>query len=214
MRSAHLLPRIGWFYVGLGMLSWGVALMIGAGLGAGPWDIFHIGVTRQLPLSLGLAVQLTGVAIIGINWLIGIRPTLGMVLNMASGGPLIQLFLGWLPAPSGPAAAWAMLGLGVLVAGVGTAFYASADLGAGPRDGMMLGLSQRLGLSVGLVKNGMDFTVTVLGWLMGGPVGAGTLAIMVAYGWSVQLGLIVMRRLGRLPVLERFVRPPLPQKAS
>lgn len=214
MHHARLIPKLAWFYAGLTVQSWGIALMIGSGRGAPPWDVFHIGLTRIAPLPLALAVQLTGAAVIAGNWLLGIRPTLGMVLNMLSLGPLVQWNLHLLPAPASAPGGWGMLLGGVLLAGTGIAAYISADLGAGPRDGFMLGLTRRLGLPVGVVRNGMDVAVSLVGYLMGGPLGPGTVAIALTLGASVQLGLRLMRRLSRIPGLQAVVRPPRFQRAA
>lgn len=196
-----------WFYVGLTFMTFGYSLVIGAGVGAAPWDIFHLGVAGKVGIPLSLVIQLAGVAIIGLNILLGIRPTLGMILNMLSVGPILQTFLSWLAIPDALLLRWAMLIAGVLIAGLGTALYVSADLGSGPRDGMMIGLTRKLGIPVALIKNGIDITVATAGWLLGGPLGLGTVAVALGMGPAVQLGMAAVVRLAAHRPFSAFVRP-------
>lgn len=199
--------RLVWFYVGLVVMTVGYAFVIRPGLGAAPWDIFHLGVSRQTGVPLGLVIQLTGVAIILLDWSLRIRPSLGMVLNMLSIGPMLQFLLGRLPIPATPAGRWLMLLVGILVAGIGTALYVSADLGSGPRDGLMIGLTRKLGLPVAAIKNSMDVIVALTGWLLGGPLGLGTVVVALSLGPSVQFGMYLVERIARFRPFSGFVRP-------
>lgn len=203
----HLVLRLVWYYIGLVITCCGYALVITPGLGAGPWDILHLGISGRTGVPLGLVVQVLGAFIILLDVLLGMRPNLGMVLNMLSFGPILQFLLERMPVPGTVAGLWLMLAAGILVSGVGTAFYASADLGAGPRDSLMIGLTRRLGLPVGLVKNGLDLVVSLVGWSLGGPLGAGTVAVVLGVGPSVQLGFHLAGRLARLGPLHGIVRP-------
>lgn len=207
---SHRLPplrQVLWFYLGLIVVVFGYALVIKAGVGAAPWDIFHLGVELQTGVQLRFVVQLTGVVIILLNMVLGIRPTLGMVLNMLSIGPLLQLLRSLIDQPSTPIGQWAMLFAGILIAGLGTALYVSADIGSGPRDGMMIGLTRQLGIPVGFVKNGIDVVVALLGWWLGGPLGLGTVVVALTLGPSVQLGMAAVARLATFSPFSSFVRP-------
>lgn len=199
--------RLLWYYVGLVITCVGYALVIRPGLGAGPWDILHLGLSGRTGLPLGLVIQSLGAVIIVLDWILGMRPNLGMVLNMLSFGPILQFLLARMPAPQTTAGLWLMLAAGILVSGVGTAFYASADLGAGPRDSLMIGLTRKLGLPVAIVKNGLDLTVSLIGWRLGGPLGAGTVAVVLGVGPAVQLGFYLAGRLARIGPLGGIVRP-------
>lgn len=201
------LRQVLWFYLGLLVVVCGYALVIRAGVGAAPWDIFHLGVERQTGVQLRFVVQLTGVAIILLNMALGIRPTVGMVLNMLSVGPFLQFLRPLIAQPSTPVGQWAMLLAGIFVAGLGTALYVSADMGSGPRDGMMIGLTRKLGVPVGVVKNGMDIVVALVGWRLGGPLGLGTVVVALTLGPSVQFGMAVVARLATYSPFSSFVRP-------
>lgn len=199
--------KILWFFFGLVVTTIGYSSTIAAGVGAGPWDVFHLGAYTTLGIPLFLAVQGIGGILILVNLALGIRPTLGMVLNMTSVGPIMQFALQFYSIPSHPVGRWLMLASGVLIAGLGTALYASADLGTGPRDGMMIGLTRRLNLPIGIVKNAIDVLVATGGWLLGGPLGLGTVFVAITLGHSIALGMFLVRRLATISPFDRFVKP-------
>jgi len=205
--NKKLLSQLLWFYVGLGVLTLGVGAVIRAGVGAGPWDIFHLGVATQTGIAFGQVVQGMGVVIILLNLALGIKPSLGTVLNMLSVGPMMQFWVSVLPAPPSPALRWVWLAAGILINGIGVALYTSAGIGSGPRDGMMIGLTRRLGAPIGLVKNGLDLIVALVGWRLGGPLGLGTAVVVVCLGQAVQLGMGAVRRLAVHEPFSRFVVP-------
>jgi len=208
MRSLWNMSRkVLWFYLGMIVTSLGYSLNITAGVGAGPWDVFHLGSQTTLGIPLFLVVQGVGVALILVNMALGIRPTLGMFLNMASMGPIMQVSLQLLRTPEHLVSRWIMLACGTLIAGLGTALYASADLGTGPRDGMMIGLTRTLNLPVGIVKNGIDALVATGGWLLGGPLGLGTVAVALTLGHSMALGMRAVRMLATISPFDQFVKP-------
>jgi len=209
--------RILWYYLGLSIMTAGYAMVIRPGLGAAPWDIFHLGLSGQTEVPLSLVIQLTGLVIVLLNWSLKIKPSLGMVLNMLSVGPILTSMLGLLQVPQNLAGRWIMLVAGILVCGFGTALYISADMGPGPRDGLMVGLTRRFGLPVSIIKNGIDVTVALLGWQMGGPLGLGTVVVALSLGPSMQLGIYLVARLARFDLLAGFVppvslKPTLPQE--
>jgi uncharacterized protein len=199
--------RILWYYLGLSIMTAGYAMVIRPGLGAAPWDIFHLGLSGQTEVPLSLVIQPTGLVIVLLNWSLKIKPSLGMVLNMLSVGPILTSMLGLLQVPQNLAGRWIMLVAGILVCGFGTALYISADMGPGPRDGLMVGLTRRFGLPVSIIKNGIDVTVALLGWQMGGPLGLGTVVVALSLGPSMQLGIYLVARLARFDLLAGFVRP-------
>lgn len=207
MNAFRTVIKLLWFYAGLLVCTLGYALVIRPGLGVAPWDVFHLGVVGRTGLSLSFVLQATGAVVIGLNWLMGIRPSLGMVLNMLSFGPILQAVLPFVPTPDVLSARWTMLLAGILVTGIGVALYTSADLGTGPRDGMMVGLTRRLGVPVAVIKNGMDVTIAALGWLLGGPLGIGTVVVALGTGPAVQLGLRFVTWLAGVRPFDSFVRP-------
>lgn len=199
------LSRLLSFVFGLTVMCFGYAMLIKPGLGASPWDVLHLGVALHLPLSLSLVIFITSVLVLLVNLLLSIYPSVGMVLNILLLGPLMQFALDLVPTPTSMVGRLIMVAAGVLIAGLGVALYTSADLGSGPRDGMMLGLAKTLGRPVGIVKNGIDILLCIAGWALGGPLGIGTVIAALLTGPSVQLGYAVVRRLTRVPLMESFL---------
>jgi uncharacterized protein len=199
--------RVVWFYLGLLLMAFGYSLVIKPGLGVAPWDILHLGIQGKTGIALGLVIQLSGVAVILLNMALGIKPTVGMLLNMLSFGPILQRVLPLVPQPDSILIRWLMLGAGMMIVGLGTALYVSADLGSGPRDGMMIGLTRKLGVPVAFIKNGMDVTVALTGWWLGGPLGVGTAVVALGLGPCMQLGMAAIARLAAFSPFDGFVRP-------
>ncbi|MPY66163.1 membrane protein [Deinococcus sp. SDU3-2] len=202
LAAATRLPTAGRYallVLGLALYGLALRLMLDARVGVAPWEAFHLGVTRHLPLTLGTVSILTGVLIVAVSalWLRE-RIGPGTVLNVL----LIGLFLDGLaplvPDPSGLLARWVQFGLGVGLLGLATGTYVAAGLGAGPRDGLVLGLSRRTGWDVARVRGGIELIVLALGWLLGGLVGWGTLAFALASGPAMRAGL-GLYGLGRTP---------------
>jgi uncharacterized membrane protein YczE len=205
--SRQTLRQILWYYAGIIIMSFGYALIIKPTVGAGPWDIFHLGVVRQTGIPLGFVVQLVGLAIVLLNLKLRIQPTLGMILNMLTVGPIMSMLLTVIPMPTLLITRWSMLLVGIFLAGFGTAWYVSAGLGSGPRDGLMIGLTHRINLPISMIKNGIDVTAALIGWSMGGPLGLGTVVVAIAMGPSVQVGLHLMAKLRTITWLEPVVQP-------
>lgn len=199
------LSRLLSFAFGMLVMCFGYAMLIKPGLGAAPWDVLHLGVSLHLPFALSLVIFIASVLVLLFNLLLSIYPSIGMVLNILLLGPLMQFALSHVPTPETLVGKFLMVAAGVLVAGLGIALYTSADLGSGPRDGMMLGLAKKLGRPVGIVKNGIDILLCLFGWLLGGPLGVGTVIAALLTGPAVQLGYAIVRRLTRVPMMETFL---------
>ena len=167
--------------VGLVVGGFGFALFVAADLGLGAWDVFHQGVSRATGLSLGRIVILTGLGVL-LLWIpLRQRPGIGTVSNVLVVGLVIDAALAVLPQPSHLAGRVTMLAAALVVTGMGAAMYLAADLGPGPRDGVMTGLGSRL-RSIGQAGVVVDLTVLGMGFALGGTVGIGTLLAAVSYG--------------------------------
>lgn len=182
---------------GLFLFALGVVVTAQAGLGYISWDVFHRGLSLHTPLSFGQASQLTGLVVIGVGLLLGIKPALGTIMNMLMVGFWADQLLRWeaLPAFSSQGL-WAellLLAVGVLVVGLGSGLYLKARMGAGPRDGLMLGLAKITGWRVSLCRTALEIVVCTIGALLGGPVGIGTLLVALTLGPAVELGFWVCR---------------------
>jgi len=166
-----------------GLLLYGVSssLLVLAGLGLDPWDVFHQGLARNTPLAIGTWAILVGVAVL-LLWIpLRQRPGIGTVSNVVLVGATMDLVLGNVHAPHAMSLRVLCLVGGVFLNGVATGAYIGAGLGPGPRDGLMTGLAAR-GHSIRLVRTGMELTVLVTGWLLGGTVGVGTVLYALSIG--------------------------------
>lgn len=190
-----MLKRAVLLLVGLPLFGLGIVLTIKSNLGTAPWDVLHIGLTHYTTLTIGQISQLTGIIIIVLSLIIGVKPGWGTLANMYFMGLYIDIFMAssWIPSPGFWAAQLAMLLSGVLIIGWGSFFYLTAALGAGPRDSLMVGLIEKTAWPLWIVRTVIEASVTALGYLMGGPVGIGTIIIAFTLGPSVQLAFCIMR---------------------
>jgi len=180
--------------IGLLVFGIGEALLIAAGAGVSPWIVFAEGITKIRGLRIGLATFVTSVVVLLIWIPLRQRPGLGTVLNAILIAAAIDLSLPYLPTPDNYLLKFAEVIVGILLVGIGSGFYLIANLGAGPRDGLMTGLQRISGLPIAWVRLSIEVTVVFLGWLLGGTVGVGTLLFAFGIGWSVSLGLYVVGR--------------------
>jgi uncharacterized membrane protein YczE len=194
------LPRLPGLLVGLVLFGVGIALMVESGLGLGPWEALHQGIARQTGLEIGTVSILLGLPILALWWPLGERPGIGTVLNVLTIGTATNLAIAVLPtAPDD--ATLGRLGLmvgGVVTIAIGSGLYLSTDLGAGPRDGLMTGASNRFGWSIRRARTAIELAVLALGWALGGSVGLGTVTFALGIGPLVQLALRVFDREDRL----------------
>ncbi|TLF73186.1 YczE/YyaS/YitT family protein [Nocardia cyriacigeorgica] len=182
-----MVRRLVALYAGLWLYGFSMAVMVRAGLGLDPWDVFHQGVAGHVPLSFGTVTALTGIAVL-LAWIpLRQRPGLGTVSNVVVIAVAVDAGLWMLPPwESLPVRVAAMFAAVVLNA-VATVLYIGAGMGPGPRDGLMTGLVRRTGLSVRAVRTAIEVTVLITGWLLGGSVGLGTLVYAFGIGPLIQL---------------------------
>lgn len=187
MVRSRLPRRLVQLYIGLLLYGMSGALMVRSRLGLDPWDVFHQGLARHLGLAIGTVVIIVGAAVL-LLW-IPLRqwPGFGTISNAVVIGLAMNWSLALLPTPG--AWAWRILEMvsGIVLCGVATGMYIGASLGPGPRDGLMTGLVRRTGRSIRLVRTGIELTVLLTGWLLGGTVGIGTLGYALAIGPLAQI---------------------------
>lgn len=187
LRAGRLGRRLPQLLAGLVLYGVSMAMMLRSGLGLDPWDVLHYGVATWLPLTFGGVVIATGVAVL-LLWIpLRQMPGLGTVANAVVIGLATDAALALLVTSEGMAARTAMLAGGIVLNGLATALYIGAQLGPGPRDGLMTGLVRRTGWSVRVVRTSIELSVVVTGWLLGGVVGVGTIAYALAIGPLVQM---------------------------
>ena len=195
MRSAPVLRggmavRLGFLVAGLFLFACGIVCFLESRLGLAPWDVLHQGIARHTPLSFGVANEVVGVFVLGLAWLLGARIGIGTVANAV----LIGLFVVVLQdshtvhaLSTQPLYARALtLGCGLALFGIGTALYIGANLGAGPRDSLMLVGAHRTGFRIGVVRAAIELAVLLVGFGLGGHVGIGTLLFATLIGPAVE----------------------------
>jgi uncharacterized membrane protein YczE len=199
------------FMIGLIIMAFGIVLMIRAELGSAPWDVFHIGLTIQLGLTIGTWSILVGFFIIGLTALLTRSwPQWGAFINMLLVGVFIDIFMlvPWIQTPSFFLGQLSMLIIGIVIVGYGIGLYIAPRCGAGPRDSLMLALTQITGWKVQWVRGAMELIVLASGWWLGGPVFIGTILFSLGIGSIVGFTLpqcqsFVDRIIGGVP-LEGF----------
>jgi uncharacterized membrane protein YczE len=191
-----LWARLVQLLVGLVMYGVSAALLVRSDLGLDPWDVFHQGLSRQTGLSIGTWVIIVGVAVL-LLWIpLRQRPGIGTLSNAVLIGLTMNVVLDRFPQPHAIGVRWACLVGGILLCGVATGAYIGAGLGPGPRDGLMVGLAKR-GHSLRLMRTLIEITVLLVGFVLGGTVGIGTLLFAVSIGPLAHLTIPWFSRVGR-----------------
>ena len=187
LRAGRLPRRLTQLFAGLVLYGVSMGLMIRGGLGLDPWDVFHSGVTSHVPLSFGAVVTLVGFVVL-LAWIpLRQAPGLGTVANVLVIGAATDATLSLTHTPDDLLVRLALTFVGgVLLNGLAGALYIGAQLGPGPRDGLMTGISRRTGLSIRLVRTVQEITVVAIGFLLGGSVGLGTVVYALGIGPIVQ----------------------------
>ncbi|WP_193610230.1 YczE/YyaS/YitT family protein [Nocardioides lijunqiniae] len=187
LRAGRLAVRLPLLYVGLVIYGASLAMMARADLGFAPWDVLHSGLIRHLPMTLGQAVVVMSFLVL-LLWIpLREMPGLGTISNAVVVGLACDATLAVLERPDVLAVRIALMLGGVCTCGLATALYIGAQLGRGPRDGLMTGLVRRTGLSIRLVRTGLEVSVVLLGLLLGGALGVGTVVFALTIGPITQV---------------------------
>jgi len=178
--------RLVQLYVGLVLFGVSSAMLLLAGLGVDPWDVFHQGLSRRLGLGVGTWAIIVGVLVL-LLWIpLRQRPGFGTLSNVIVVGLVIDAMLAAVPPVHGLLARVVVMCGGVVLNGIATGAYIGAGLGPGPRDGLMVGLAAR-GHSLRVVRTSIELTVLLTGWLLGGTVGVGTVVYALGIGPIVHI---------------------------
>lgn len=186
LRAGRLPRRVPQLLGGLVLYGLTMAMLVRANLGLDPWDVLHQGLTNYLPVSFGTVTIIVGVVVL-LLWIpLRQRPGLGTISNVIVIGVAVDLGLWLLDSPSSLAGRILLMVAAVILNGLAGAIYIGSQLGPGPRDGLMTGLSARTGGSLRLVRVSIELTVLAVGVLLGGTVGVGTVFYALAIGPAVQ----------------------------
>lgn len=166
---------------GLVLFGIGVGAMLQSDLGVPPWDVLHQGLARRTGLTVGVWSIIVSVVVLGLWLPLRERYGLGTLLNAVIIGVVIDLTAVVLPEANSTGVAWLMLLGGVVLIGIASGLYIGANLGPGPRDGLMTGIARR-GPSIRLTRAMIEITVLAVGWILGGTLGVGTLIFALGIG--------------------------------
>jgi len=197
-KPLNLRPKISTFLflcLGLTLFGLGEGLLIVSFTGASPWSVLAQGISLNVGLSIGAITILISVAVL-IFWIpLNQSPGIGTILNALIVGLMIDVCIKFVPTPENYVSQLLLAIVAVLTVGLGGGIYLVANLGAGPRDGLMVGLQQKTSLPIAAVRAFLEITVMSIGWYLGGTVGVGTLLFAFGIGPAVALGLFFVGKI-------------------
>lgn len=176
-------------FIGLFLCAVGIVMTINANLGLAPWDVFHQGVSNIFNITIGKANIIVGIAIVILDVIIGENLGWGTLCNMIFVGVFIDFLMlnNIIPIFDGVVPSLIMMLLGMFVLGYGCYLYIGAGLGAGPRDSLMFALTKKTNKSVRFIKCSIEIVALIIGYILGGKVGVGTVIMAIGGGYFTQL---------------------------
>jgi len=175
--------------IGLFLFALGIVLTIRANIGYPPWDVFHVGLANKIGLSLGIVSIIIGIILIILVTLLKEKFGLGTIFNVILIGLFIDFifFIDIIPLIENLLFGIILLILGLFIIALGSYFYIKSGFGVGPRDNLMVVLNRRIKLPVGACRSIIELLVTVIGWVLGGMVGVGTVISVIGIGFCIQI---------------------------
>jgi uncharacterized membrane protein YczE len=187
--------RVAILWFGLAIFGLGDSFLVQANIGNAPWTVFAQGISNKAGISLGWSTFLVSVAVL-LMWIpLREKPGFGTLSNIVFIAAFIQVGITYIPLQKFIPSQLAFVFIGIALVGVGSALYITCGLGSGPRDGTMTGLHRRTGVRVSRVRLAIEVTVLLIGWLLGGNVGIGTLLFAILIGESIAISLGIVARL-------------------
>ena len=180
---------------GLVLFGLGEGLLIVSAVGASPWSVLAQGIYLNVGFSVGILTILISVGVLFLWLPLNQKPGIGTILNALIIGLMIDICIKFVPTPENYISQLLLAIIAVLTVGLGGGIYLVANLGAGPRDGLMIGLQQKTNLPIAAVRAFLEITVMSIGWYLGGTVGVGTLLFAFGIGPAVALGLFLIGRI-------------------
>ena len=197
-RPLNLKPKISTFFflcLGLTLFGLGEGLLIVSASGASPWSVLAQGISLNVDFSIGTITIFISIGVL-IFWVpLNQKPGIGTILNALIIALMIDICIKFVPTPENYISQLILAIISVIIVGLGGGIYLVANLGAGPRDGLMIGLQKKTNLPIALVRGTLEITVMSVGWYLGGTVGVGTLLFAFGIGPCVALSLFLVNRL-------------------
>ena len=211
VRPAHKVPKTVWssetplnfrprfitlffLVIGLWIFGTGEAILIGAGIGVSPWTVLAQGITEQTNFTVGMSTFIVGVLVLFFWIPLREMPGIGTILNIILISMSIDVMAPFIPDQTETRFAIIQSSVGIILVGIGSAFYLTANLGPGPRDGWMTGIQKKTNWPIGRVRVGIEILVLSLGVLLGGTFGIGTIMFAVGIGPILALCLGIVEK--------------------
>ena len=197
-KPLNLKPKISTFFYlcfGLIMFGLGEGLLIVSASGASPWSVFAQGLFLNIGFSVGLITIVISFVVLLLWFPLKQKIGIGTILNAIIIGLMIDVCIRYVPTPENYISQVLLGAIAVVIVGIGGGVYLVANLGAGPRDGLMIGLQKQTNLPIALVRGTLEITVMSVGWYLGGTVGVGTLLFAFGIGPCVALSLFLVNKL-------------------
>ena len=191
----NLKPKINTiFYLIFGLILFGIgeALLITANIGVSPWFVLHQGLAFKTGYTIGITTFIVSVAALLLWFPLKQKPGVGTILNAILISVVIDLSLFFLPYPKEFLFQLIQVFIGIFIIGIGSGYYLTANLGPGPRDGLMTGINKQTNQSITLIRTLLELSAVGIGFYLGGIVGIGTVIYAVGIGFSVSLGLFLV----------------------
>ena len=197
-KPLNLKPKLSTFFFlcfGLSLFGLGEGLLIVSAAGASPWSVLAQGIYLNIGFSVGIITVVISVIVLFLWLPLNQKPGIGTILNALIIGLMIDVCIKFVPTPENYISQLLLAIIAVLTVGLGGGIYLVGNLGAGPRDGLMIGLQQKTNLPIAAVRAFLEITVMSIGWYLGGTVGVGTLLFAFGIGPAVALGLFLVGRI-------------------
>ena len=193
-------PKFSTFFflcVGLVIFGLGEGLLLVSTTGNSPWSVLAEGVSKITTLSIGASTFFISVAVLSFWIFLKQKPGIGTILNIIVVAGVIDLTLNFIDPPTSIVSKYILAVVSVLLVGFGSGIYLVANLGPGPRDGLMTGLTKATGFPIAFVRASLEISVVIIGWYLGGTVGMGTLIFAFGIGPAVATGLFVVDHISK-----------------
>ena len=181
--------------IGLGIFGLGEGLLIVSYTGASPWSVLAQGISLNVGFSIGVVTFFVSIFALSLWTFLDQKPGIGTILNIIIIAVMIDLSIAFFETPQNFIGQLVMAIVAVLLVGLGSGIYLIANLGPGPRDGLMAGLQKKTNLPIAVVRGFLEITVVSIGWYLGGTVGIGTLLFAFGIGPAVALGLFLVKQI-------------------
>ncbi len=189
--------RITIFYLVFGLILFGIgeALLITANIGVSPWFVLHQGLAFQTGYSIGITTFIVSIIVLLIWFPLKQKPGIGTVLNAILISLVIDICIFILPYPNQLVFQLIQVIFGIILIGIGSGFYLAANLGPGPRDGLMTGINKITSFSLAFIRTLLEISAVIIGFYLGGILGVGTIIYALGIGYSVSIGLFLVGKL-------------------